>query len=168
MDIDIRTIKNPKVKSFYETYLDDRKILRDFYELLSEDKYDYRMVNTPKRKSDSPRESLAHILEVQLMYINGARTGKLEFKDMGVDYYSKMSKSELLDEMDKLDKVMFQYLNNDDFNPDEIVETPWGKVLRISIFYAMRSHEILHQGWNLAIMDHLDMPRYASLKDTWG
>ena len=168
MKLNTDNIKNPRLKSFYQSYLKDRKIIHDFYELLSEDKYDYRMVDTSERKSDSPRETLAHILEVQLMYLNGIKTGTLEFKDMDVNHYWNMSKQELLDEMNTVDQKMLEYVNSNDFNPDSMVRAPWGDAPAMSILNAFRDHEILHQGWNLALMDHLNMPRYKSLKDTWG
>ena len=31
-----------------------------------------------------------------------------------------------------------------------------------------RDHDILHIGWNLALADHLDLPRLPSLSAYWG
>lgn len=168
MRLDLKTIKNPRVKLFYQLFLPHRQILRDFYELLPEEKYDYRMVNTPDRKSDSPRESLAHILEVQLKYVNGVKAGKLEFKDIGVKHYRHMGKSELLKEMDRLEKEMFEYLTSPGFKSDTIIDVPWGKISAIDTLFSLKDHEILHSGWNLALMDHLNLPRFPTLKKIWG
>lgn len=165
--VDIK-IQNPIFLAFYNTYKSDYTIIRDFYELLPEDKYDFRMVDTNTRKSDSPRESLAHILEVRLMYMSGIITGKLEFKDMGVEHYWEMDKEALLKEMDSIEKNLLKLLSNSKLEPSKAIATPWGNDTAINVLYALRTHEILHQGWNLAVMDHLDMPRYESLKNTWG
>jgi hypothetical protein len=32
----------------------------------------------------------------------------------------------------------------------------------------IRHHDILHIGWNLAVMDHLNVPRFESLIHYWG
>jgi hypothetical protein len=46
---------------------------------------------------------------------------------------------------------------------------PWGgSIQALDTLYLIRDHEILHVGWNLAIMDHLEMERFQSLKDAWG
>ncbi len=159
---------NPLVESFILAYENDYKIVKDFYTLLPEDKYDFRLVETEQTRSDSPKESLAHILEVQLMYVAGCKTGKLEFKDMDVNHYWKMSKEELLAESNKLNNQLLEYISSEDFDPQRVVEVPWGKSTALGILYEMRSHLILHEGWNLALMDILEIPRYESLKNIWG
>ena len=76
-----------------------------------------------------------------------------------------MAKKKLLEEMDKVDQEMFAYLNSSNFDSKKIIITPWGGVSAIEVLNVFRSHEILHQGWNLALMDLLDMPRFESLKN---
>ena len=112
MNLDINSIKNPQVRVFYSLWWSQHLILYDFFNLLTETQFDYRMVDTLERKSDTPRESLAHILYVQLVYLNSVKTGKLEFKSMGIENYRTI--------------------------------------------------------WNLALMDHLKVPRFASLIQYWG
>ena len=34
--------------------------------------------------------------------------------------------------------------------------------------FLLRDHDILHVGWNLALMDHLNMERFPSLREHWG
>ena len=34
--------------------------------------------------------------------------------------------------------------------------------------FLLRDHDILHVGWNLSLMDHLDMERFPSLREYWG
>ena len=106
MTLDIRSIRNPQVRQFCALYWPQRQILHDFYTRLTEEQYDYRMVDRPERKADAPRESLAHILYVQLVYMNGVKTGKLEFKSMGVEHYAQMSKDQLLAEWERIDQEM--------------------------------------------------------------
>ena len=169
MQPDITSIKNPQVRQFYALYWPHRQILNDFYTLLSEDLFDYRMVDTPQRKSDSPRQSLAHILYVQLDYLTSARTGKLEFTSQGVEHYWQMSKDELLAEMERIDQDMFAFLTSAAFEPSAPVDVFWGGPMpAIDVLHFLREHDILHVGWNLAIMDHVNMPRYQSLVQYWG
>lgn len=164
---DVSAIANPDVRMFYGLFIAQRRIIRDFYVNLPDDKFDFRMVDTPERRSDSPRESLAHILDVQLVYMDAIKTGKLDFGKIGqVD--ASASKAELLIEMDRIDTEMIEYITHPDFNPNQHVEAPWGSMTAGAMLHATREHDILHVGWNLALMDHLNMPRFDSLKQYWG
>ena len=103
MRLGVSSIQDPRVRAFYSLYWSQHQIIYDFFTRLAEEQFDYRMADTPEKKSDTPCESLAHILYVQLVYLNGVKTGKLEFKS-----------------------------------------------------------------WNLALMDHLNVPRFESLIQYWG
>ena len=168
MKLDISAIRHPQVRHFYALYWPQRQIIHDFYTRLTEEQYDYRMVDRPERQADTPRQSLAHILYVQLVYMNGVKTGKLEFTSMGVEHYAQMTKDQLLAEMERIDEEMFGYLTAEAFtNPP--VAVFWGGTLNaVDVLYFLRDHAILHVGWNLALMDHLNMPRYESLSEYWG
>lgn len=49
------------------------------------------------------------------------------------------------------------------------VEVPWGgRMNAVDLLFFLRDHDILHIGWNLAVMDHLNMPRFESLIQYWG
>lgn len=63
--MDLTDIANTEAKRFLLQFFGDRAINREFYEKVPEDKFDFRIVNTPKRKSDSPRESLAHQIDTE-------------------------------------------------------------------------------------------------------
>lgn len=168
MQIDVSSIQNSRVRFFYSLYWPQRQIIRDFFALLPDEHFDYRMVDTPNRKSDTPRESLAHILQVQLVFFNGAKTGTLEFKPMGVAHYWQMTKQELLTEMEQIDKEMYATLTAESFDSDQVIDVPWGEMNVTDLLLFLRDHDILHIGWNLALMDHLDLPRYESLSMYWG
>ncbi len=58
--MDTSKIINPEAKRFINAFFANRAINREYYELVLEEQYDYRMVDTAERKSDSPEESLAH------------------------------------------------------------------------------------------------------------
>jgi hypothetical protein len=116
MKIDISLIKNPQVRVFYSLWWPQHQILLDFAGYLTEEQMDYCMVSTSSRKADTPRESLAHILYVQLVYLNAVRTGKLEFKDMGVEHYKTLSKEHLFVEWDCIDQEMYAFLTADTFD----------------------------------------------------
>jgi uncharacterized damage-inducible protein DinB len=168
MSINIHSIKDARVQFFYQMYLPQRKIIRDFYELLPAEQFDYRMVDTPERKADTPRESLAHILQVQLIFFNAVKTGKLEFKSMGVEHYWQLSKEKLLAEMDRLEQEMFDYLSDEAFDSQVSVQAPWGEMNGVDVLFFLRDHDILHIGWNLAVMDHLNIKRFPALIERWG
>jgi len=38
----------------------------------------------------------------------------------------------------------------------------------VDVLFFLRDHDILHVGWNLALMDALNMPRYPALIQYWG
>jgi len=38
----------------------------------------------------------------------------------------------------------------------------------VDVLFFLRDHDILHIGWNLAVMDHLNVPRYPTLIQYWG
>ena len=50
------------------------------------------------------------------------------------------------------------------------VKVPWSQELipAIASLWGLDSHEILHTGWNLALMDLLDIERFPDLKKVWG
>lgn len=169
MKIDIQSIQNPQVRAFYSLYWPQHQIVCDFFACLPETAYDFRMVDSPGHRSDSPRESLAHILYVNLVYFYGIKSGKLEFKSMGTENYKGESKSQLLEEMERIDQELFDYLTSGDFDSNRKVAVFWGGEMDpVDVLFFLRDHDILHIGWNLAYMDHLNMPRFESLKQYWG
>lgn len=160
---------NPTVQAFFDAYIPQRNIIREFYEKLPEDKYDFSMVKDPNRKSDTPRQSLAHILEYRLLVFDGVKTGKFEFKSMGVEHYYSASKQELLEEWDKIERQFVDFCCATNFDAQKEIEMPWGGTLSAAgTLYLIRDHEILHVGWNLAFMDLLGIDRFQSLIDAWG
>jgi uncharacterized damage-inducible protein DinB len=169
MKPDLASIKNQPVRTFYMLYWSQHQILIDFFNLLPEEHYDFRLSETAGRKADTPRESLAHILYVQYVYLNGVRTGRLEFKTMGTEYFSNLPKDQLLAEWEKCDKEIYTYLTADTFDSHLTVEVPWGGTMNaIDLLFFLRDHDILHIGWNLAWMDLLNVPRFESLRQYWG
>jgi len=169
MRLDLSSIQDPRVQAFYSLYWPQHQIMVDFFTRLAEEQFDYRMVDTPERKSDTPRESLAHILYVQLVYLNGVKMGKLEFKSMGTEHYREMTKAQLLAEMERIDAETFAYLTAEPFDSNRTVDVPWGGEMNaVDVLFFLRDHDILHIGWNLALMDHLNVPRFGSLIQYWG
>jgi hypothetical protein len=106
---------------------------------------------------------------VELVYFAGTKTGKLEFKDMGVEHYKTLSKDQLLSEVERIDQEMFAYLTGDSFDSSSQVEVPWGSKMNVvDVLFFLRDHDILHVGWNLAVMDAVNMARYPALIQYWG
>ena len=96
--IDPGLARSSEAHGFYYIYLPQRRILADFYTLLPEDSYDYRMVDG----ADTPRESFLHILATHYQYLDGIRTGQLTFSE--VDAPSDATKAALLAEMDRIEE----------------------------------------------------------------
>ena len=151
-----------EARSFYHIYLSQRRILADFYTLLPEESYDYRMVDG----ADTPRESFVHILATHYQYLEGIRTGRLTFSE--VDAPSDAAKAALLAKLDRIEEEMWDHLSGAGFDPDAAIEAPWGEMRAGDAIFLLRDHDILHVGWNLALMDHLDMERFPSLREHWG
>jgi hypothetical protein len=169
MRLEITSIGNPQVRTFYTLWWPQHQILRDFFDRLTEEQFDYRMVDTAHRKSDTPRESVVHLLYVQQVYLNGAKTGKLQFGRMDVEDYGRLAKGRLLAEWDRIDQEIFTYLTSEAFDSQSRVDVPWGGQMgAVDVLFFLRDHDILHIGWNLALMDHLGMPRFESLISYWG
>ena len=160
--IDPGLARSAEARGFYHIYLPQRRILADFYTLLPEESYDYRMVDG----ADTPRESLLHILATHYQYLDGIRTGRLTFSE--VDAPSDLAKAALLTELDRIEEETWDYLSSAGFDPEATVEAPWGEMRAADATFLLRDHDILHVGWNLALMNHLDMERFPSLKAYWG
>lgn len=169
--MDITNVKNPQAKVFIEQFLKDREINKEFYKRVPEDKFDYRMVDKPDRKSDSPRESLIHQIDTTRDYINGVKTGILQF---GIKYddlleTQELTKDVLLTKLEETEQELIEILSDPEIG-NKKVKVKWSKepVPAVSSLWGLDSHEILHQGWNLAIMDHLNIERFPALKAMWG
>lgn len=79
------------------------------------------------------------------------------------------SKDHLLKELDKTDKEMIDLLSvEENVHKKVVVEWNTEGIRVIEMLWSLNSHEILHTGWNLAVMDHLDMERFPALKQIWG
>ena len=55
MKVDLGAIRNPQVRTFYMQWWPQHHIICDFYLCLTEEQYNYCMVDTPGRKADTPR-----------------------------------------------------------------------------------------------------------------
>lgn len=162
-------VEDPKAKAFLEEFFLHRNINREVYEKIPEEKFGYRMVHTSERKSDSPRDSLIHQINVTRSYISGIKTGILHFKNHGSSMLRLKSKNELLIELDKTGEELVKILSNTDISI-KTVKVSWSKK-PISAIISLRglcNHEVLHTGWNLALMDHLNIERFQALKNVWG
>lgn len=175
MDISkfISKITDPQAKTFIVQFLRDREINTEYYKRVPEEKYDFRMVDTPERKSDSPRESLIHQIYVTRNYIYSVEVGKQEWSDARYDLLmkpeiKKFTKGNLLDELEKSELELIELLRKT-YISKKSVKVPWAKkpIPAINSLWGLDSHEILHQGWNLSIMDHLNIDRFQALKDMW-
>jgi hypothetical protein len=166
---EITSINNQSVQAFYSLYWPQHQILIDFFNQLGEEHYDFRMASLEKRKSESPRESLAHIIFVQSVYLDSAKTGKLNFNAISIEPFKTLSRAELLAKWELCDTEMYTFLTGENFDSTSTISVPWGGVMNaIDLLFFLRDHDILHIGWNLAYMDMLDLPRYNSLMQYWG
>lgn len=167
--MDISKVKNPKARDFLEIFFTNREINREFYKRVPEEKFDFRMVDTKQRKSDSPRESLAHQINVQRTYLKAVEKGELKFGDYYNQKLKLKTKDKLLEELEKADKEMIEILA-DEKNLKKKIIVPWSKIGIdvVDMLWVLNQHECLHTGWNLAIMEHLDIERFPALRKVWG
>jgi hypothetical protein len=169
--MDISKITNLEAKRFINAFLADREINREFYVRVPDDKFDFRMVDTLERKSDSPRESLTHQIDTTRDYINGVKTGILKFAGKYPDFSrsQSLSKNELLKKLEESENNLLDILSDPDIG-NKKVQVPWSKepIPAVASLWGLDSHEILHTGWNLALMDNLNIERFPALKKMWG
>lgn len=169
--MDISKIANPAAKMFIDTFLANRNINKEFYNLVPEDKLDFRMVDIPQIKSDSPRESLIHQIDTTRDYLNGVTSGVLQFDNQYEDLHlpKKLTKSDLLKKLGETEKELIDVLSDPKIS-NKKVKVPWSKepIPAIDSLWGLNSHEVLHTGWNLAVMDHLNIERFPALKRMWG
>ncbi len=166
---DLSSVTDKGAKIFLLQYLASREINIEFYKRVPQDKLDFRIVDNPERKSDSIRESLEHQMRVQMDYQTALDTGKLEFNARDNREVRSLNKEGLLGKLAKLDEELLNKLS-DPKVVGKMVSVPWSKepIPAIAMLYGMNSHEILHTGWNLALMDLLDIERFPALKQMWG
>lgn len=169
--MDLTKISNEEVASFLRTFFTNRNINKDFFKLLPNNKLDFRLVDSPNRKSDSPRESLIHLIEITRAYTDGIKTGGFDFNVSYPDLKNlvEVNKTFLLELLDNSEQDLVDTLSTLDIEKTQ-VKVSWSKdpVPILLSLWGMNNHEILHTGWNIAIMDVLDMPRFDSLKKVWG
>lgn len=166
---DLTSITDQGAKIFLLQFLANRNINVEFYKRVPDDKLDFRIVDTPERKSDSIRESLGHQIGVQRDYQSALDTGKLEFKSGDDKELKSLSKDEQLQKLDELNGELVKKLS-DVGVVNKKVSVSWSKepIPAIAMLYGMNSHEILHTGWNLAFIDLLNIERFPALKEMWG
>lgn len=167
--MDISKVTNQEAKRFLNIFLLYRSVNREFYELVPEDKFDFRMVDTEDKKSDSPRESLAHQINVQNSYMQNILNGISKFGTNNDGTLKLKSKQELLKILDETDQKLIEFLS-DENNLQKKVAVKWSKTPISAMVYiwGLNDHEIFHNGWNIALMDHLNIPRFNTLQQVWG
>lgn len=168
----IEKVTDAEARAFLDEFLVDRRINTEYYKRVPEHKLDFKMVDTPQIQSDSPRKSLDHHIYVTRKYIYGIRTGELKFDgitDKPLENPENMSKEELLKEFNDSTRELIELLALADI-ADKLVKVPWDNkpVRAVTVLDGLDKHEIFHQGWNLALMDHLGVERFPELRQMWG
>lgn len=169
-NMNVSSIKNKEALRFIKVFLAYRAVNRKFFESVEEKDFDYRMVDNEKRRSDSPRESLVHLIEVESSYLLSAKDGQGNQWKRAINQDLKTkSKVYLLNLLSRKDEELVSFLSNEE-NLKKSVQVKWSEnpIPVLSYLWAMNDHEILHNGWNLALMDFLNIPRFDELKKIWG
>jgi hypothetical protein len=161
-------------RDFWWRFRLNREVNREFYRRVPADKLDYRMVDTKTRRSDSPRESLLHQLYVVRNYVYSVKTGEMRWGPerealLLVPALATWDKKRLLAEMERTERELLDLLSLPDID-ERSVRVPWREepLPALRLLEGLNDHEILHTGWNLALMDHLQMERYPALSRLWG
>lgn len=110
--MDTSQITDPAARALWEQFLRDRTINVEFYRRVPEDKLDFRMIDTPNRKSDSSRESIIHQIDTTRDYVRGVKTGTLQFRATYEDLRGekKLTKDELLTKLEESEKEVMEVL----------------------------------------------------------
>ena len=172
--LDTSRIVSLEAKRFLGVFMLNREVNREFYRRVPPDKLDYRMVDTKTRRSDSPRESLLHQLFVARNYVYSVKQGVLQWgaereQLLMVPALERWDKERLLEEMRKTEQELVDLLSEPDIEARS-VKVGWQNepLPALRLLYSLNDHEILHTGWNLALMDHLGIERYPALSKLWG
>lgn len=164
-------ITNPEARAFFDNFLRVSGINRDFYQLVPGDKFDHRDVDTQQRRSSTPREFLAHQIDITRDYIDGVKTGELKFGEQHKkrEDNNLPSKEELLEELERTKQELKELLSDPDIG-NRRVKVPWSDepIPAVSSLYGLSEHEVLHTGRNMCTMEHLGIDKYPSLVQTWG
>ena len=70
--------------------------------------------------------------------------------------------------MDRIEEETWDCLSGTGFDPDATIEAPWGKMRAGDAIFLLCDHDIAPRRMDLALMDHLDMERFPSLREYWG
>ena len=172
--LDTSKITSLESKRFLGQFMLNREVNREFYRRVPAEKLDYRMADTKTHRSDSPRESLLHQLFVVRNYVHSVKTGVMQWGEerqqlLMVPALERWDKERLLDEMHKTEQELVDLLALRDIG-ERSVKVGWQDepLSAIRLLYSLNDHEILHTGWNLALMDHLGIERYPALRELWG
>ncbi len=172
--LDTSSIVSPEARDFLWRFLLNREVNREFYRLVPAEKLDYRMVDTKTRRSDSPRESLLHQLYVVRNYVYSVKTGVMQWGPQHealllTPALATWDKRRLLAEMERTESELVDLLSLPDIDA-RAVKVPWRDepLPALRLLDGLNDHEILHTGWNLALMDHLQIERYPALSKLWG
>jgi hypothetical protein len=172
--LDTSRITSAEARDFLWRFMLNREVNREFYRRVPADKLDYRMVDTKTRRSDSPRESLLHQLFVVRNYVYSMKTGVMQWGEergalLMAPALRRWGKRRLLDEMQRTEQELVDLLALPDIE-SRTVKVGWQDepLPALRLLHGLNDHEILHTGWNLALMDHLAMERYPALRALWG
>jgi hypothetical protein len=172
--LDTSTIISPEARNFWWRFLLNREVNREFYRRVPAEKLDYRMVDTKTRRSDSPRESLLHQLYVVRNYVHSVKTGVMQWGPerealLLAPALQTWDKKRLLAEMQRTEEDLAGLLSLPDIDA-RTVKVLWrvNPLPALHLLDGLNDHEILHTGWNLALMDHLQIERYPALTKLWG
>jgi uncharacterized damage-inducible protein DinB len=172
--LDTSKIASQEARNFLWRFMLNREVNREFYRRVPTDKLDYHMVDTKTRRSDSPRESLLHQLFVVRNYVYSVQHGVMQWGEerqqlIMAPALSRWGKARLLAEMERTEQELVDLLALPDIE-SRTVKVGWQDepLSAIRLLYGLNDHEILHTGWNLALMDHLGIERYPALSRLWG
>jgi hypothetical protein len=167
--LDTSRITSREARAFLWRFMLNREASREFYRCLPSEKLDCRVVDAKTSHVDSPRESLLHQLFVVRNYVHSVKTGVLRW---GEERRQRLiqpalltwGKGRLLDELWKTEQELIDLLAVPDIE-SRCVTVGWQDepLPALRLLYSLNDHEILHRGWNQALMERLQMGSSATL-----
>ena len=168
-EYDLSKIPEAENRGEFEYFLERRAGVREFVDLLPEEKWD-KGIN----KGDPPHTDIIHIILNLQKRIIALREGHLDNWKPDADEFSKLMvkpKSALLELLDATAISLYVFLSSNTVltNRLRIINLPKNKTKTVA--QALRDatdHELLHNGINIGHGDNLEVPRPQAISKKWG
>lgn len=136
---------NPQIKKFIEDWKSVRGKTLEFLESVPDEKMTWK----PHQLLGTFGMQIRHIIKSQESYLNGMKSGVIDFSGKDFDPELETNKQKALMQLRKNDENLIEFLKNADGNQEIIfVDGVFGKkkIPLITVLDYLMDHEVYHQG----------------------